>query len=133
MFLFWFTWIPSSTRFSSKTVPRLGSAPELHNLLAETRPWLTWLNGQEVRNSDTSSPSCSDLTSVAVVQERDGLRGRPSYCISRNNLEFLRDSGFKWTDIARMFGVSESTITRRVREFGVLLFLEFVFIHEDNA
>ncbi len=108
------------------------SAPELHNLLAETRPWLTWLNGQELRNSDTSSPSCSDLTSVAVVQEMDGRHGRPSYCISRNNLEFLRDSGFKWTDIARMFGVSESTITRRVREFGLQSSQTFSNLSDDE-
>ena len=45
--------------------------------------------------------------------------GQPPFEIPKETLEFLSDVGFSWTKIAKLFGVSRSTITLRVREYGI--------------
>ena len=49
-----------------------------------------------------------------------GERGRPRFIISRDQLTFLLDLGFKSGEIASLLGVSESTIKRRIRELKLL-------------
>ncbi len=93
----------------------LAKSVALNNLLAGVRPWVDWLDAQPV----SRSICCTTPASILAEVHRSGGQGRPAYDISKENLEFLRDSGFKWTQIAKMFRVSESTITRRVREFGI--------------
>ena len=48
-----------------------------------------------------------------------GGRGQPSYYISRRQLEFLIGMHFTVPDIARLLGVSTSTVTRRMRTHGI--------------
>ena len=46
--------------------------------------------------------------------------GRPRLAISREQLEALqRDSGFRWSDVARIFCVSARTLRRRRHELGM--------------
>ena len=45
--------------------------------------------------------------------------GQPSYYISRRLLEFLIGMHFTVPDIARLLGVSTSTVTRRMRTHGI--------------
>ncbi len=90
-------------------------ASHVATLVAEVRPWLVWLESLPV----LISPCCTTLASVQQMSVHSGEIGRPSYSITSENLEFLRDAGFKWTEISKMFGVSRSTITRRVRDFDL--------------
>ncbi len=78
-------------------------------LAEEVRPWLQWLESQPISRSHC-------CTNPASIQPNSGDQG---FKLTSETLEFLRDSGFKWTDISKMFGVSRSTITRRVREYGL--------------
>ena len=48
-----------------------------------------------------------------------GGRGRPRLGIGRDQLVFLLDHDFAVTDICDLFGVSRSTIQRRLREWGI--------------
>ncbi len=77
-------------------------------LADEVRPWLQWLDSQPISRSHC-------CTNPASIQSS----GQEGFNITSQNLEFLRDSGFKWTHISKMFGVSLSTITRRVQEYGL--------------
>ena len=50
---------------------------------------------------------------------RCGDRGRPSFCISREQLEYLLQFKFSVPGIARLFCVSVRTIRRRMSDFGL--------------
>ena len=54
----------------------------------------------------------------ASMQE-DGRRGRPSYLISKEQLSYLIEQGFKLQDVATMLGVSCRTVTRRMMSNGL--------------
>ena len=65
---------------------------------------------------------------VLGTDNGDGSVGRPRVEISQEQIEILRNNlGFKWVDIARMFGVSSRTLSRRRQEFGMSLG------HEHNS
>lgn len=49
---------------------------------------------------------------------KTGNRGRPKFDISREQLEYFLEKGFKATEIAKMLAVSDKTIYRRLEEFG---------------
>ena len=51
--------------------------------------------------------------------ENSGSAGRPSYLLSAQQLQFLRDLHFSWTKIAKILGVSRKTINRRRQELGM--------------
>ena len=53
-------------------------------------------------------------------QLHTGQRGRPEFCVTRDQLEYLRALSFSWTDIAYLLGVSRMTIYRRRRDHGLL-------------
>lgn len=48
-----------------------------------------------------------------------GTRGRPSFQISREQLSFLLEQGFKVPEISTMLGVSKRTVARRMSTFGL--------------
>ena len=56
----------------------------------------------------------------AQVVHMPGRRGRPSFDISRHQLEYLSSLSFTWTHIAALLGVSRMTVYRRRAEFGML-------------
>ena len=74
---------------------------------------------------------CIDLlqSTTTLVQETglgyqaqassESLRGRPPYVIERNHLEHLLEYGFTIASMGKMLGVSESTIRRRLRSYGM--------------
>ncbi len=49
-----------------------------------------------------------------------GVRGRPSFNVERNQIEYLRSLNFSWTEISNLLGVSRQTVYRRRSEFGML-------------
>ena len=49
-----------------------------------------------------------------------GDAGRPSYEISRELLQSFLEAGFSQTDIASMLGVSQKTISRRLKDFNIV-------------
>ena len=49
----------------------------------------------------------------------NGLRGRPKFEISQEQLEYFLFYDFHVTDIAEALGVSKSTIQRRLRDYGI--------------
>ena len=65
---------------------------------------------------------CLELTADVDVgnhapQTRSAARGRPSYIISKEQLQYFIREGFTRRQISEMLRVSISTITRRLREY----------------
>lgn len=58
---------------------------------------------------------CIDFNNVNSA----GGRGRPSYNISEEELNFLFEHGFTTAQMAELLGVSVRTVTRRLRHFGL--------------
>ena len=54
-----------------------------------------------------------------VQLHRTGARGRPSFEITREQLSFLLDQGFKVPQISVMLGVGQRTIERRMSAYGL--------------
>ena len=54
-----------------------------------------------------------------LVVSINGQRGRLRFEISREKLEFFLEENFTSKDISCLLGVSESTVKRRIREFGI--------------
>lgn len=71
-------------------------------------------------------------TSFHSALKHSGLPGRPKILITQEQLSYLSDNGFKAVDMARMFGVSESTINRRLKDFNVRTSRSFSQI-DDSA
>ena len=59
----------------------------------------------------------------AEVDRSNSGRGRPSFVVSRQQLECLWSLSFTWSDIASLLGVSRMTIYRRREEYGMLVTL----------
>ncbi len=85
---------------------------EIRNNVAE---WYDWVSKLPV----ALSPCCTEPAALIVNPIRTTSPGRPMFDIPKATLVTLNESGFKWTTIAKMFGVSRSTITIRVRDFGI--------------
>ena len=49
-----------------------------------------------------------------------GVRGRPRFQISQEQLEYLYSLSFSWSDISEMLGVSRITIYRCRRDFNMI-------------
>ena len=60
-----------------------------------------------------------------------GERGRPRFIISKDQLTFLLDLGFKSGEIASLLGVSESTIKRRIREYETFVRQRYANIADE--
>lgn len=48
-----------------------------------------------------------------------GKRGRPRISINQEQLEFLRDLQFTWTEIADLYGINRRTLYRKRLEMGI--------------
>ncbi len=92
-----------------------GDTVEINGLLTGTRPWLTWLESLPLRPSSC----CTRVAAVRPARLVTNQPGQPPFIISKDCLEYLRDSNFTWVQIAKMFGVSRATISRRVQEYGI--------------
>ena len=75
------------------------------------------------RMIDSSNPGTHDHdTAGTCFSQREkevSTGGRPRYQIGMETLCSLKECGFSWAGIARLYGVSESTIRRRRDEFGI--------------
>ena len=71
---------------------------------------------------------------VSFQSERslNGNRGRPSYNISSQQLQYLLDYDLSVPDIALALGVSRSTIFRRMHSFGLSVRQRMTDISEEN-
>ena len=54
-----------------------------------------------------------------VTSSLPSTGGRPSYDITKAQIEQLRDTGMNWKSIANFFGVSERTLHRRRVVYGI--------------
>ncbi|XP_077065694.1 uncharacterized protein LOC143718561 [Siphateles boraxobius] len=81
------------------------------------------------RMGEISALTDTDVNNVAIANLREVLRqlqvqkvrrtpGRPSQNIPAETIETYLLRGIKAAEIARLFGVSEMTIRRRMREYG---------------
>ena len=66
-----------------------------------------------------SNISLEGPASTHIQAERmfSGDRGRPSFFISKEHLEFFLSYGFHCPEIGQVLGVSESTVRRRLNQF----------------
>ena len=73
-------------------------------------------NNEENDYEDITTGSSAGISSPAY----SGLVGRPSFTISVEQIQSLREGVFfRWTDIARILGVSTRTLSRRRQELGL--------------
>ncbi len=54
-----------------------------------------------------------------MPNQHQGARGRPKFEIPENQLKFLREFGFTWTQVQNLLGISRSTLLRRRNELGM--------------
>ena len=84
----------------------------LHGLLTSLRrQWIEYCTLVE----STSATSYS-----APLYYQPHQRGRPSFLIPSDQLEYLRSLSFTWIEIARLLGVSRMTIYRRRVEYDMV-------------
>ena len=74
--------------------------------------WETYLDNIDQQNESTAYQ--------APVVHFPSRRGRPSFDITRHQLEYLSSLSFTWTQVAALLGVSRMTVYRRRVEFGML-------------
>lgn len=73
-------------------------------------------NNEENDYEDITTGSSAGISSPAY----SGLVGRPSFTIAVEQIQALREGVFfRWTDIARILGVSTRTLSRRRQELGL--------------
>ena len=69
---------------------------------------------------DSDHANQSSLYAYRCPQSRvPGVRGRPRFDITKDQLEYLASLSFSWTQIASILGVSKVTIFRRRRELNI--------------
>ena len=61
-----------------------------------------------------------------------GAPGRPKICVTKDQLSYLADSGFKSTDMARMLDISDATVHRRLKDFNLQIPHSFSTV-DDNT
>ena len=79
---------------------------EVHNSLVTVMSMLSRVEQQQ------------DLPNV-LTTERNGCAGRPQFEISKEQLEYFFCYDFSLRDIGEALGVSQSTVKRRAREYGI--------------
>lgn len=63
---------------------------------------------------------------------RSGDRGRPSWDISCEQLQYLLEFNFTVSEIARLFGVSYRTIRRRMTDYGLSVRMHYSGITDEE-
>ena len=59
-------------------------------------------------------------------------RGAPKLCITKQQLQFYLDNGFKTTQISEMINVSKSTVKRRLQEYNLNISDTYSCIDDDE-
>ena len=60
--------------------------------------------------------------------EYTGAPGRPKICVTKDQLSYLVDNGFKATDMARMLGISDATVHRRLKILTFKFLIHFLLL-----
>jgi hypothetical protein len=89
--------------------------PNLAQLHENILRWIAWLGALEV----PVSSCCTTAASVIAGTIPTGCPGRPPLDLPKEKLEYLRDAGFNWVQVAKMFGVSRSAVMTRVAQHGL--------------
>lgn len=63
--------------------------------------------------------ACLLYGSTKPISQKSSFGGAPSYQIPKESLETLISIGFRIDEMAQLLGVSESTVYRRMRMFGL--------------
>lgn len=83
-----------------------------------------------------SSPEHNSLTDVSSAYKVgvafSGVPGRPSYVISREHLLFFLDHRFTIPETAVMLGVSQSTVKRRLRQYGLSVSASYAAMADED-
>ncbi len=103
-----------------------GPLLDLETNLLQWNDWLASLRVTRFR------PCTATVEMEPVTVRHSGRPGRPAYEITCETLELLRDLGFSWAKVAKMFGVSQRTISRRVAEFQIWQRTEESQISDDT-
>ena len=61
----------------------------------------------------------SATTANQATKLFSGDRGRPRFVVTKEQLEFFINYGFHCPEIGRILNISESTVRRRLKEFGI--------------
>ena len=90
--------------------------------LLEPQQLLAVLDGDEYFSCANNSPPVL----------KTGFRGRPKFHISKEQLEYFIEYGFKATDISKMLCVSEKTVKRRLEEQGMSMRMTYSTMTEPE-
>lgn len=97
-------------------------AYDLEQLMAAIRQILERLEDLYCDNSEIGDDEVLTAGADASLSfpTQSGRVGRPPFGITEEQIRALReDVGFRWTDIARILGVSARTLSRRRQSFGM--------------
>ena len=64
--------------------------------------------------------------------EYTGASGRPKIRVTKEQLSYLVDNGFKGTDMARMLSISQATLHRWLKDFNLEISHAFSTIGDDT-
>ena len=92
----------------------MSGSPLLRELVQSVDSWKEWAERIPVR---TGCDCCTPAQLQVELEPSEG--GRRKYDVPKESLEYYRELGCTWVEIAQMFGVSERTIHRRVAEYGI--------------
>ena len=73
-----------------------------------------------------------NCTSYAPLVVKTGIRGHPKFYISREQLEYSIEYGFKATDISKMLCVCDKTVYRRLEEYYISIQMNYTQITEPE-
>eukprot|EP00112_Aurelia_sp_Birch-Aquarium-sp1_P026861 Seg980.9 transcript_id=Seg980.9/GoldUCD/mRNA.D3Y31 product="hypothetical protein" protein_id=Seg980.9/GoldUCD/D3Y31 len=63
---------------------------------------------------------------------QSGNKGRPSFIITRQQLQFCIENGFSIVAIGKMMSVSESTLKRRLKELNMSISDSYAPLEDEN-
>ncbi|CAG2191379.1 uncharacterized protein LOC143054556 [Mytilus galloprovincialis] len=85
-----------------------------------------------IQKSESISSNNQCLSNLAANCTFNELKGRPSFDISEDILEYFVEEDFKIADIANMLCVSVSTVKRRLRDYNIKLSERYSAIPDDE-
>ena len=105
----------------------------LQDLNNQVRELIKYLSTMIQERDDTDYHATVDMAYAAPINIEAHGAGRKRLEISQEQLEHLRSIFFSWTKIAKLLGVSTSTLQRRRREFGMAArFEEYSELTDDE-
>jgi AraC-like DNA-binding protein len=91
---------------------------------------------QLIRGTASMLRRCRELETVSsgfkIDKELSDARGRPRFLIGRDQLQHLLNYGICVREIADAIGVSESTIFRRMKEYGLSVRANMTFLTDSE-